>query len=199
VAVVTSPSAGSPFAGETTSVAGVAPGRITALLCRDQAVELTSWVTPIAAVNSSVLIEETVVVSGLSWWQQPPAWHRGAVSNSTPAAPSVVEPAEWLTLPDVADMLDLKITKVHQMLRERQLIAARKDGVLRIPTELVTNANVRKHLPGVLNLLHDAGYSDEEAFGWLYTEDESLPGTPATALGGPAATEVKRRAQALGF
>lgn len=121
------------------------------------------------------------------------------MSNSTPAAASVVEPAQWLALPDVAEMLDLKITKVHQMLRDRSLIAVRKDGVLRIPAEFVTNVNVRKHLPGVLNLLYDAGYNDEEAMRWLYTEDESLPGTPAAALGGPGATEVKRRAQALGF
>ncbi len=115
------------------------------------------------------------------------------------AAASIVEPAGWLALPDVAEMLDLKVTKVHQMLREHALIAVRQDGVLRVPAELVANANVRKHLPGVLNLLHDSGYNDEEALRWLYTEDPSLPGTPATALGGPGATEVKRRAQALGF
>jgi hypothetical protein len=58
---------------------------------------------------------------------------------------------------------------------------------------------VRKHLPGVLTLLHDAGYNDEEALRWLYTADESLPGTPVQALAGDRATEVKRRAQALGF
>lgn len=104
-----------------------------------------------------------------------------------------------MALPDVAELLDLKITKVHQMLREHALIAVRKDGVLRIPAELVTNANVQKHLPGVLNLLHDAGYNDEEALRWLYTDDASLPGTPAAALAGPLATEVKRRAQAVGF
>jgi hypothetical protein len=104
-----------------------------------------------------------------------------------------------LALPDVAEMLDLKITRVHQMLREHTLIAVRKDGVLRIPAELVANDNVRKHLPGVLHLLNDAGYSDEEALRWLYTDDPSLPGTPAAALAGQSATEVKRRAQALGF
>jgi len=58
---------------------------------------------------------------------------------------------------------------------------------------------VLKHLPGVLTLLHDAGYNDDAALRWLYTPDESLPGTPAAALDGNAATEVKRRAQALGF
>ena len=95
----------------------------------------------------------------------------------------MVEPAEWLALPDVAELLDLKITKVHQMLREHALIAVRKDGVLRIPAELVTNANVQKHLPGVLNLLHDAGYNDEEALRWLYTDDASLPGHPGDGAG----------------
>ena len=96
-------------------------------------------------------------------------------------------------------MLDVKITRVHQMVRDRTLIAVRRDGVLQVPAEVIANATVRKHLPGVLNLLHDAGYNDDEAMRWLYTDDPSLPGTPAVALGGDLATEVKRRAQALGF
>jgi hypothetical protein len=110
-----------------------------------------------------------------------------------------VEPAEWLTLPDVAERLNVPITKVHQMVRESALIAVRRDRVLRIPADLVAGPTVLKHLPGVLTLLHDAGYNDEEALGWLYTPDDSLPGTPAVVLNGDLAREVKRRAQALGF
>lgn len=68
-----------------------------------------------------------------------------------------------------------------------------------MPAELVANEIVRKHLSGVLTLLHDAGYDDEEALRWLYQPDDTLPGTPAVALGGDRAREVKRRAQALGF
>jgi len=93
----------------------------------------------------------------------------------------------------------MPINRVHQMVRERALLAVRQDGVLRVPAELVANRTVLKHLPGVLTLLHDAGYTDEEVLRWLYTADETLPGTPAVALGGDRATEVKRRAQALGF
>lgn len=115
------------------------------------------------------------------------------------ATGAVVAPAEWLTLPAIAEIFDVKVTRVHQMIRDRELIAVRHDGVLQVPAELIANPTVRKHLPGVLNLLHDAGYNDEETMRWLYTADPSLPGTPATALGGPSATEVKRRAQALGF
>ena len=120
------------------------------------------------------------------------------MSESTTAG-RLVEPSGWLNLPDVAEMLDVKITRVHQMVRDRTLIAVRRDGVLQVPAEVIANATVRKHLPGVLNLLHDAGYNDDEAMRWLYTDDPSLPGTPAVALGGELATEVKRRAQALGF
>jgi hypothetical protein len=109
------------------------------------------------------------------------------------------EPTGWLALPDVAERLDVPVNRVHQMIRDRALIAVRRDGILRIPAELVANRTVLKHLPGVLTLLHDAGYNDEEALRWLYQPDDSLPGTPAEALGGDKATEVKRRAQALGF
>ncbi|PWU48453.1 hypothetical protein DLJ47_28315 [Micromonospora sp. S4605] len=63
------------------------------------------------------------------------------------------DPADWLTLPDVAERLDVSISKVHQMVRDRELIAVRRDGVRRIPVDLVANRTVLKHLPGVLTLL----------------------------------------------
>lgn len=115
------------------------------------------------------------------------------------ATGQLVEPAAWINLPDLAEKLELPVTRVHQLIRDRSLLAVRRDGVLRVPVELIATPTVRKHLPGVLTLLHDAGYNDEEALRWLYTADESLPGTPAEALAGDRATEVKRRAQALGF
>ncbi|GAB3811370.1 Rv2175c family DNA-binding protein [Micromonospora zhanjiangensis] len=120
-------------------------------------------------------------------------------AGATGSGPAQTGPADWLTLPDVAERLDVTISKVHQMIRERELIAVRRDGIRRVPVELVANATVRKHLPGVLTLLRDAGYDDDEMLHWLYEPDDTLPGTPAEALGGDRAREVKRRAQALGF
>jgi hypothetical protein len=105
----------------------------------------------------------------------------------------------WMNLPDVAERLGVPITKVHQLIREGALVAVRRNGILGVPAELVANDTVLKHLPGVLTLLRDAGYNDEEALRWLYTPDDTIPGTPAQALGGDRAREVKRRAQALGF
>lgn len=122
-----------------------------------------------------------------------------SVTEPAFATGQLVEPAAWINLPDLAEKLELPVTRVHQLIRDRSLLAVRRDGVLRVPVELIATPTVRKHLPGVLTLLHDAGYNDEEALRWLYTADESLPGTPAHALAGDRATEVKRRAQALGF
>lgn len=122
-----------------------------------------------------------------------------SVTEPAFATGQLVEPAEWINLPDLAEKLELPVTRVHQLIRDRSLLAVRRDGVLRVPVELIATPTVRKHLPGVLTLLHDAGYNDEEALRWLYTADESLPGTPAQALAGDRAAEVKRRAQALGF
>lgn len=127
------------------------------------------------------------------WAAVQAVWQGIGVTN-TP-----VEPAEWLNLPDIAERLGVPITKIHQMIREHALIAVRRDRILRVPAELVAGSTVLKHLPGILTLLHDAGYNDEEALEWLYTSDDSLPGTPAEVLNSPRAIEVKRRAQALGF
>ncbi len=84
--------------------------------------------------------------------------------------------------------------------RFRDHRAGRLDQPVRaVPAELVANSTVLKHLPGILTLLHDAGYNDEEALRWLYLPEEDLDGNAAIGLGGPRAREVKRRAQALGF
>lgn len=108
---------------------------------------------------------------------------------------------DWLTVPDVAEALGVEVTRVRQLLREGKLLAVRRDGdgPLVIPAEFVQAGAVLKGLPGVITLLRDARYADEEAIAWLYEPDDSLPGTPIQALVENRGTEVKRRAQALGF
>ncbi len=107
---------------------------------------------------------------------------------------------EWLTLPDIAERLELRITAVHQLIRDGGLLATRIDGIRKVPIELVsTDVRVAKHIKGVITVLRDAGFSDDEALRWLFTPDELLGATPARSLHGHKATEVKRRAQALAF
>ena len=106
---------------------------------------------------------------------------------------------EWATVPDIADALGVEVTKVRQHLREGKLLATRReDGPLTIPAAFVQDGAIVKGLPGVITLLRDARYGDEEAIGWLFTDDD-LPGSPIQALRENRGTEVKRRAQALGF
>lgn len=106
---------------------------------------------------------------------------------------------DWLTLPDVGELLGLEANRVRQLVNERQLLAVRSQGVLRIPAVFIQDGKVLKGLPGLLNLLLDVGYDDSAALRWLFTPDDSLPGTPVQALAENRGTEVKRRAQALAF
>lgn len=107
---------------------------------------------------------------------------------------------EMLTVPDVAELLAVPVTEVRSRVKDGTFLAVRRDdGVLVLPAQQFDGPALVKHFSGVLTLLRDAGYSDEEALRWLTTADDSLPGTPLQALHENRATEVKRRAQALAF
>jgi Rv2175c C-terminal domain of unknown function len=116
-------------------------------------------------------------------------WHAECVSPSPTYVP----------VPEIATRLGIVVTKVHQLIRERQLIAVRTDGVLRVPAEFVADGLVVKGLPGTITLLTDGGYRDEEIIDWLFTPDDSLPGSPIDALRENRGREVHRRAQAAGY
>ncbi len=105
----------------------------------------------------------------------------------------------WLNLPDVAERLGLEITKIRPLIKDGQLIAVRRgeNKVLMVPADFIGEGQIMKGLTGLLTVLKDDGFSDEEALEWLFTPDDTLPGTPAQALRENRGTEVKRRAQAL--
>ena len=104
-----------------------------------------------------------------------------------------------LTQTEVAERMGIGPTGVRDLVRAGHLLAVTTDEGLRIPAEQLDGDQLVKHLVPVLTLLRDAGYSDEEALRWLTTPDETIPGTPLQALHENRATEIKRRAQALGF
>lgn len=105
---------------------------------------------------------------------------------------------EWLTLPDVAERFGVQVTRVRQLLRDNQLIAVRRgeNHALHVPAGFIVENHTVKGLTGTLTLLRDAKFTDEEALRWLFTPDDSLPGTPVQALRENRGTEVRRRAQA---
>lgn len=125
----------------------------------------------------------------------------GGVHTETEAGGLETLVGEWLTVPDVAELLDIGVSRVRGLIRSGQLIALRigDPPVLRIPAAFVADGALIRKLTGTLSLLRDAAYSDAEAVRWLFTPDDSLPGTPVQALRDNRGTEVRRRAQALGF
>jgi hypothetical protein len=105
----------------------------------------------------------------------------------------------WLDVAEVAAKLRTSPNRVRQLIRDGQLAGSGTGHEPRVPADFIDEAGIVKGLPGTITLLRDAGYSDAELLDWLYTADETLPGTPIQALRENRGTEVKRRAQSAGF
>jgi hypothetical protein len=93
--------------------------------------------------------------------------------------------------------LGLPVTRVNQMLRDHLLLAVRRAGVTTVPADFLDDNALVKGLAGTITVLRDGGYPDAEILRWLFTPDDSLPGTPIAALRADRGREVKRRAQAM--
>ncbi|MCF2531269.1 Rv2175c family DNA-binding protein [Yinghuangia soli] len=120
-------------------------------------------------------------------------------SQSTPESTIEKLVDEWLTLPEIAEMFGVEVTRVRQLLKERQFLAVRRgeNRSLQVPAAFIQDNATVKGLAGTITVLSDSGFSDTEMLEWLFTDDESLPGTPIAALRGNRKTEVRRRAQAM--
>ena len=123
-------------------------------------------------------------------------WQAPHVAQIDPPTDAIV--GDWLSVPEAADRLGIPVSRVKQLLRDRKLLAVqRPSGTYAIPAAFLDGDQVITGLGGTLTLLFDCGFSDTEALNWLFTADETLPGTPVQALAEHRRTEVNRRAQAL--
>jgi excisionase family DNA binding protein len=107
---------------------------------------------------------------------------------------------EWLTWDEAAALLGVTPAKVRTMVRDHELAAAVPTGERsqRVPALFIEDGFPVKGLPGLLTLMHDNGFDDRECIAWIFL-DADLPGRPIDALRENRGTEVKRRAQVLGF
>lgn len=114
----------------------------------------------------------------------------------TGSAPAPLQ-TEWLTLPAVCEALGETPGRVRRMLDDRQLVGSRRDGVFRVPAAFLVDGHVLGSLRGTLFVLHDAGFTDDEAIDWLFAVDDTIGVAPLQALLQGRKSEVRRVARTL--
>lgn len=115
-----------------------------------------------------------------------------------------VEP-RWLSLPEVAELLDVRLRDVRGLLRDQSLAGTRPTGgAFLIPAEFLhrredgaAEPGPVPSLRGTLIQLTDGGLSTEEAVEWLLEPQEELGTSPITALRDRRIREVRRLAQTI--
>ena len=124
----------------------------------------------------------------------------GGVTNAENSLNSLLAGEELLSMQEVADKLGLPITRAYDLLQDRKFIVWDSPEGKRVPLAFFNDkGSIAKHVTGVITVLTDGGYDDEEILRHLFTADDSLPGRPIDALHGHLAREVIRRAQASAF
>lgn len=124
-------------------------------------------------------------------------WQIGRVTHKDLDIDELV--GDWLTLREAAQPLGVSPNRIKTFIRENRLMGVVRSGELSIPAAFLDGGDFVKGLPGTIVLLFDAGFSTEEALRWLFTPDDTLPGTPIQAMRENRGTEVRRRAQAMAF
>ncbi|MEY4532996.1 MAG: hypothetical protein RI926_765 [Actinomycetota bacterium] len=118
-------------------------------------------------------------------------WHACGVANAkTPQT-------QWLTIPDLMDILGMNQSQVRRLIEDNVLAASRVDGVLKVPADFIQDGEPLQALQGTIVLLRDVGFDGDELVHWLITDEESLKVSPVDALKAGRKAEVRRIAQAL--
>ncbi|WP_440710454.1 Rv2175c family DNA-binding protein [Herbiconiux sp. YIM B11900] len=106
---------------------------------------------------------------------------------------------EWLTVPDLVDLLGLTPSRVRRLIEDRHLVGVKRDGVLSVPASFVRDGEPLTELRGTIIVLTDNRFSDDEIVEWLLEPNELLDAVPIDALRAGRKAEVRRIAQALAF
>ncbi len=105
----------------------------------------------------------------------------------------------YVTIPELVERWGLTPSKIRRLIEDRYLAAVRIDGVLRIPAEFIQDDEPLPSLRGTLLVLHDAGFTDDEAVAWLLNENAELGERPVAALQAGKKSAVRRATQSLAF
>lgn len=109
----------------------------------------------------------------------------------------------WVTVPDLAERLGIRLADARRLIEDRELLALRvgERRVVAVPEGFLGEDGPLPALKGTFTVLADGGMDDEEIVRWLHTPDETLPvpGTPLDAIHAGFKTEVRRRAMEEAF
>lgn len=109
------------------------------------------------------------------------------------------EDVATLPVAEVAQQLSVPVSRIHQLVRDGQLLSVRRAGEVVVPVDFLDGSAVVKGLPGTITVLRDGGYTDTDILRWLFADEDTLPGKPIESLRAGRHREVKRRAQAMAF
>lgn len=123
----------------------------------------------------------------------------GNVSENVEETPVAGErdAAEWLTMPDLVEVLDVPLGRVRRLIDEHYLVGSRRNGVFAVPAVFIVDREPLSSLRGTIIALQDAGFTDDELIDWLQEEEESLGRSPIDALLAGHKSAVRRLARTL--
>ncbi|MEW1705697.1 Rv2175c family DNA-binding protein [Microbacterium sp. NPDC089190] len=106
-------------------------------------------------------------------------------------------PTDWLTIPDLVELLDESLGRVRRLFDEDYLVGSRRDGVFKVPAVFIAEGRPLPALRGTIIVLHDAGFDSDETIDWLLTPEETIGMAPIEALLAGRKSEVRRVAATL--
>ena len=119
-------------------------------------------------------------------------------SKNASVTPGEPNPAEWLTVPDLVEILGEPVGRVHRLFDDHHLIGTRRFGALRVPAQFVQDGAPLKSLRGTATVLLDEGFTLDEVIDWLLTDTEALGHPPIESLIAGRKSEVRAAALMLG-
>ena len=108
---------------------------------------------------------------------------------------------EWLSVPEVAEMLGVSLSRVRELLKERSLVSVRRgeNNAVYVPAGQIVDSEDGPHVlatvRGTVLVLADAGFTDTDIVEWLLSPHGELEGSPLEALRAGQRAHVRRLAQ----
>ncbi|MFB8385979.1 Rv2175c family DNA-binding protein [Microbacterium sp. NPDC055910] len=106
-------------------------------------------------------------------------------------------PTDWLSLPDLVEVIGEPLGRVRRLLEDFHLIGSRREGGLKVPSVFLIDGQPVPSLRGTVFVLHDAGFDDDEMIDWLLTYEDSIGLAPIEALRAGRKGDVRRVALTL--